>query len=255
MPATVVFDEQITFQTTAFSFMAVALADDPAVASNVASKLRQQTSAVDKHESSSGVMSCYMQNLKKSNLEVVGRMLRHVKSTIGYGISYKKKYKLQFGYCDADYVGDHDTRRSTTGYLFKIGVGRFEILALSGSYLPSENGGQRSRSGGLSVCLSGPDGRVLGGSVAGLLVAAAPVQVVVGSFVADGRKESKTANHTEPSSATSRLPPKGGSTGVSSPPSRGTLSESSGGPGSPLNQSTGACNNSNPQGMSSMPWE
>jgi hypothetical protein len=55
--------------------------------------------------------------------------------------------------------------------------GRFEILALSGSYLPSENGGQRSRSGGLSVCLSGPDGRVLGGSVAGLLMAAAPVQV------------------------------------------------------------------------------
>jgi hypothetical protein len=27
------------------------------------------------------------------------------------------------------------------------------------------------------VCLSGPDGRVLGGSVAGLLMAAAPVQV------------------------------------------------------------------------------
>jgi len=81
------------------------------------------------------------------------------------------------------------------------------------------------------------------------------LQVVVGSFVADGRKESKTANHTEPSSATSRLPPRGGSTGVSSPPSRGILSESSGGPGSPLNQSTGACNNSNPQGMSSMPWE
>lgn len=55
--------------------------------------------------------------------------------------------------------------------------GRFEILALSGSFLPSENGGQRSRTGGLSVCLSGPDGRVLGGSVAGLLTAAAPVQV------------------------------------------------------------------------------
>ncbi|KAG5246629.1 AT-hook motif nuclear-localized protein [Salix suchowensis] len=125
--------------------------------------------------------------------------------------------------------------------------GKFEILALSGSYLPSENGGQRNRSGGLSVCLSGPDGRVLGGSVAGLLVAAAPVQVVVGSFVANGRKESKSANHKQPSSATSRLPPRGGSAGVSSPPSRGTLSESSGGPGSPLNQSTAACNNSDPQ--------
>ncbi|KAG6783545.1 hypothetical protein POTOM_009199 [Populus tomentosa] len=132
--------------------------------------------------------------------------------------------------------------------------GRFEILALSGSYLPSENGGQRSRTGGLSVCLSGPDGRVLGGSVAGLLMAAAPVQVVVSSFIADGRKVSKSANHMQPSSATSKLPPTGGSTGVSSPTSRGTLSESSGGPGSPLNQSTGACNNS-PQGISNMLWK
>ncbi|KAG7024082.1 AT-hook motif nuclear-localized protein 10, partial [Cucurbita argyrosperma subsp. argyrosperma] len=43
--------------------------------------------------------------------------------------------------------------------------GLFEILSLSGSYLFSENGGQRSRTGGLSVSLSGPDGRVLGGGV------------------------------------------------------------------------------------------
>lgn len=55
--------------------------------------------------------------------------------------------------------------------------GRFEILSLSGSFLLSESSGQRSRTGGLSVSLSGPDGRVLGGSVAGLLTAATPVQV------------------------------------------------------------------------------
>lgn len=55
--------------------------------------------------------------------------------------------------------------------------GRFEILSLSGSFLLSENGGQRSRTGGLSVSLSGPDGRVLGGGVAGLLTAGSPVQV------------------------------------------------------------------------------
>ena len=55
--------------------------------------------------------------------------------------------------------------------------GRFEILSLSGSFLLSENGGHRSRTGGLSVSLAGPDGRVLGGSVAGLLTAASPVQV------------------------------------------------------------------------------
>ncbi|KAJ0087558.1 hypothetical protein Patl1_09342 [Pistacia atlantica] len=134
--------------------------------------------------------------------------------------------------------------------------GRFEILSLSGSFLLSENGGQRSRTGGLSVSLSGPDGRVLGGGVAGLLTAASPVQVVVGSFIAEGRKESKSSNHMEPLSAPSKNIAGGGSAGASSPPSRGTLSESSGGPGSPLNQSTGACNNNHPQGMAtSMPWK
>ncbi|XP_057489979.1 AT-hook motif nuclear-localized protein 10-like [Actinidia eriantha] len=131
--------------------------------------------------------------------------------------------------------------------------GRFEILSLSGSFLLTEVGGQRSRTGGLSVSLAGPDGRVLGGCVAGLLTAASPVQVIVGSFFADGRKESKPVNHVEPLSAPPKTTPGAGATGASSPPSRGTLSESSGGPGSPLNHSTGACN-SNPQGMLSMPW-
>ncbi|XP_042508928.1 AT-hook motif nuclear-localized protein 10-like [Macadamia integrifolia] len=133
--------------------------------------------------------------------------------------------------------------------------GRFEILSLSGSFLLSESGGQRSRTGGLSVSLAGPDGRVLGGGVAGLLTAASPVQVVVASFITDGRKESKSTNQSEPSSAPPKFTPGGGAAGTGSPQSRGTLSESSGGPGSPLNQSTGACNNSHPQVMASMPWK
>ncbi|KAK6936353.1 PPC domain [Dillenia turbinata] len=61
--------------------------------------------------------------------------------------------------------------------------GRFEILSLSGSFMPTETAGTKSRSGGMSVSLAGPDGRVLGGGIAGLLVAAGPVQVVVGSFL------------------------------------------------------------------------
>jgi len=43
--------------------------------------------------------------------------------------------------------------------------------------MPTENQGTRSRAGGMSVSLSSPDGRVVGGGVAGLLVAAGPVQV------------------------------------------------------------------------------
>ncbi|XP_017973827.1 PREDICTED: AT-hook motif nuclear-localized protein 1 isoform X2 [Theobroma cacao] len=69
--------------------------------------------------------------------------------------------------------------------------GRFEILSLSGSFMPSDSGGTRSRSGGMSVSLASPDGRVVGGGVAGLLVAASPVQVVVGSFLAGNQHEQK----------------------------------------------------------------
>ncbi|XP_073283059.1 AT-hook motif nuclear-localized protein 10-like [Primulina huaijiensis] len=133
--------------------------------------------------------------------------------------------------------------------------GRFDILSLSGSFLLSEISGQKSRIGGLSITLSGSDGRVFGGCVAGLLIAASTVQVIVGSFLADGRKELKSANHME-----SLFPlPKanlGGASGANSSPSRGTFSESSGGPASPLNLSSGGFNiNNNLHGISSMPWK
>ncbi|KAK4751532.1 hypothetical protein SAY87_005014 [Trapa incisa] len=140
--------------------------------------------------------------------------------------------------------------------------GRYEILSLSGSFLLSEVGGQRSRTGGLSVSLSGHDGRILGGSVAGLLTAASAVQVVVGSFNAEGgaRKEPpKPANHTEPSIATQMLtlvPTTNGliSTGTGSLAwGDGTPSGSSDGPASPLNQTMG--HSTGLQGFSGIPWK
>lgn len=67
--------------------------------------------------------------------------------------------------------------------------GRFEILSLTGSFIPSDNGLTKSRSGGMSVSLAGPDGRVLGGGLAGMLVAAGPVQIVIGSFLPGGNNQ------------------------------------------------------------------
>ncbi|KAE8677423.1 AT-hook motif nuclear-localized protein 3 [Hibiscus syriacus] len=52
--------------------------------------------------------------------------------------------------------------------------------------------GTRSRSGGMSVSLASPDGRVVGGGIAGLLVAASPVQVVVGSFLPGYQHDQKS---------------------------------------------------------------
>ncbi|KAI7724485.1 hypothetical protein M8C21_002710 [Ambrosia artemisiifolia] len=47
---------------------------------------------------------------------------------------------------------------------------------VSGSFMLSKVDGQRIRTGGISVALSGPDCRVLGGNVLALLIAAGPVQ-------------------------------------------------------------------------------
>ncbi|XP_055819739.1 AT-hook motif nuclear-localized protein 10-like [Solanum dulcamara] len=76
--------------------------------------------------------------------------------------------------------------------------GQFNIISLSGSFLLSEKNGNRSRTGGLSVSLSGPDGRVLGGVVAGSLKAASPVQLVVGSFIPEKEKPMSEAPSSTP---------------------------------------------------------
>lgn len=69
-----------------------------------------------------GVVSRYMQTPKKPHLEAVRRILRYVKGTLDYGLFYTKGGKCELvGHCDADYAGDHDTRRSTTGYVFGLG--------------------------------------------------------------------------------------------------------------------------------------
>ncbi|XP_021748194.1 AT-hook motif nuclear-localized protein 9-like [Chenopodium quinoa] len=61
--------------------------------------------------------------------------------------------------------------------------GRFDILCMSGSFLLLGNDGSRDRSGGVSISLASPDGRVIGGAIGGMLIAACPVQVIVGSFL------------------------------------------------------------------------
>ncbi|KAI3690049.1 hypothetical protein L2E82_48024 [Cichorium intybus] len=146
--------------------------------------------------------------------------------------------------------------------------GRFEIISLSGSFLLADSSGnnQSNRSSGLSVSLAGSDGRVLGGGVAGSLVAATPVQVVVGSFIADAKKPK-----TSGGGGTQAAPPPAnmlnfgsgpGSVPGASPPSDGPSSESSedsgggggGGGGSPLRRPTpGSYNNASQQPPPPMP--
>ncbi|KAI4327270.1 hypothetical protein L6164_019753 [Bauhinia variegata] len=132
--------------------------------------------------------------------------------------------------------------------------GRFEILSLSGSFLLSENNGGRSRTGGLSVSLAGSDGRVLGGGVAGMLTAASPVQIIVGSFVADRKKSSTNVQKSGPSSGTaSQLLNFGAPMTPTSPNSQGPSTESSDDNGnSPFNKGPGLYSNAS-QPIHNMP--
>ncbi|KAJ0530570.1 putative AT-hook motif nuclear-localized protein [Helianthus annuus] len=61
-------------------------------------------------------------------------------------------------------------------YLDLSHQGRFEIISLSGSFTPGEFGGLSSCETNMSVTLSSPDGRVVGGQLGGVLTTAGPVQ-------------------------------------------------------------------------------
>ncbi|CAO2839412.1 unnamed protein product [Amaranthus hypochondriacus] len=84
--------------------------------------------------------------------------------------------------------------------------GRFEILLLRGSYTINEANGVTTKTGGLSISLVGPDGRVVGGSVAGWITAANPIQVVIGTFVPYGYKPPKRKYQRESPTATAAIP-------------------------------------------------
>ncbi|KAK8712201.1 hypothetical protein V6N13_147448 [Hibiscus sabdariffa] len=88
--------------------------------------------------------------------------------------------------------------------------GRFEIISLSGSYVRNEIGG---RTGGLSVCLSSADGQIIGGGVGGPLKAAGPVQVIVGTFTIDNKKDVSVGPKGDASG--SKLPSTVGGTSMS----------------------------------------
>ncbi|KAL3814905.1 hypothetical protein ACJIZ3_016173 [Penstemon smallii] len=71
--------------------------------------------------------------------------------------------------------------------------GMFEIISFSGSFTPMEMPDSKfGRSGMLTISLSGADGRVVGGLIAGLTVAASPVKVVVASFLLGSLQEPKS---------------------------------------------------------------
>ena len=66
----------------------------------------------------------HMQRTASVHMAAAKRILRFLRGTSSDGIIYGKHGRREpviVGFCDADYAGDEDTRRSTTAYVFMLG--------------------------------------------------------------------------------------------------------------------------------------
>lgn len=68
-----------------------------------------------------GLVSRFIESLTATHFKAVKRNLRDIKGTFDYRLFYSssKCFKLE-GYCDSDWAGDRDDRKSTTGFVFFI---------------------------------------------------------------------------------------------------------------------------------------
>jgi hypothetical protein len=67
-----------------------------------------------------GALSRYMSNATDAHWTSAKGVLKYLAGTTTTGINFGDGDPKIIGYCDADYAGDLDTRRSTTGYVFML---------------------------------------------------------------------------------------------------------------------------------------
>ncbi|KAL0422086.1 UNVERIFIED_CONTAM: Retrovirus-related Pol polyprotein from transposon RE1 [Sesamum latifolium] len=73
-----------------------------------------------------GLVSRHMEAPTTSHLKVAKRILRYIQGTIDHGIFYKSSQDFELvGYCDSDWAGDIDSRKSTTGFVYFMGSSAF----------------------------------------------------------------------------------------------------------------------------------
>jgi hypothetical protein len=68
-----------------------------------------------------GALARYMASPTAAHWQAAKGVLRYIAGTPGFGITFNGLGLA--AYCDADYAGDLDSRRSTTGYVFTLGGG------------------------------------------------------------------------------------------------------------------------------------
>lgn len=67
-------------------------------------------------------LSQFLDNPSPSHVTAAKRVLRYLKGTLEYSLMFSPTDGELTGFCDADWAGDCDDRRSTTGYIFTLGT-------------------------------------------------------------------------------------------------------------------------------------
>ena len=70
-----------------------------------------------------GIVSKYQSNLGEAHWKAVKRILRYLKGMVDYRLCYQRQDLQLKGYIDADWGGDLDEKKSTSGYVFLLGNG------------------------------------------------------------------------------------------------------------------------------------
>jgi hypothetical protein len=67
----------------------------------------------------------YLTNAGPSHIQTLKRVLWYIKGTLTLGIKYQQSPNgdILHGFCDANWVGDKDTCRSTSSYYFLLASG------------------------------------------------------------------------------------------------------------------------------------
>ena len=69
-----------------------------------------------------GILARFMQQPREMHWRYVLRLIKYIKTTREYVLVYQKSNHLKLvGFTDSDYAGDVEERKSTSGYVFKIG--------------------------------------------------------------------------------------------------------------------------------------
>jgi hypothetical protein len=67
------------------------------------------------------VVSRFASNPTEAHMKAVKRIFRYIQGTLDMGLVFRGSIQPLEGYTDSDWAGDHDTRRSTSGYVFNVG--------------------------------------------------------------------------------------------------------------------------------------